>query len=383
MKVKRRRAAEAAASVGRRRRVVSVLVVPALVALTLAGFLPAFAPVAFGQVVSTPETSAEETVALEASDRETASHEPASVDSLLARADRALGDRDIASAERLFSEVLSLGSDEHRALCGLAIVGLIEGDHDKAIKYARKAVKADKKNSRYHLMLANGYGMKASKGGLKAMYYGRKFKKECELAVEYDPENVQAHRALMSFYMHAPSVMGGGMEKAKETAETIASLDVYHGHVAHGAIAQLEDDNVSAESSYLAAAAIDSQNADGWSRLGAFYIEVERPADAVPAFERVRELAPDDLVAVYQLARAHFDLGDDLAAAERGFKAYIAAEDRPEEPEVASAHWRLGLVYEKQGRFEEAMAELDEAIKLNPEHVMAVESKETLEAEHP
>lgn len=50
---------------------------------------------------------------------------------------------------------------------------------------------------------------------------------------------------------------------------------------------------------------------------------------------------------------------------------------------MASAHWRLALVYEKQGRYEEAMAELDEAISLNPEHVMAVESKERLDVEHP
>jgi tetratricopeptide (TPR) repeat protein len=201
--------------------------------------------------------------------------------------------------------------------------------------------------------------------------------------VEYDPENVQAHLALMSFYVHAPSIMGGGMEKAKETAETVASIDAYHGHLAHAVIAKHEDDFVAAESSYLAAASVDSQNSDGWSLLGTFYIDVERPDDAVPVFERVRELAPDDLVAVYQLAHAHFDAGDDLAAAEEGFKAYIAAEDRPEEPEVASAHWRLALVYEGQGRHEEAMAELDEAIRLNPEHVMASESKEKLGAEHP
>ncbi|MCK4410300.1 MAG: tetratricopeptide repeat protein, partial [Candidatus Eisenbacteria sp.] len=306
-----------------------------------------------------------------------------SVDSLLARANRALGDRDAASAERLFSEVLSLESGEHRALCGLAIVGLIEGDHDKAIKYARKAVKADKKNSRYHFMLANGYGMKASKGGLRAMFYGGKFKQECELAVKYDPENADAHMALLYFRMYAPSIMGGGMEKAKETAEIIASIDAYEGHIAHAVIAEQEDDDVAAESSYLAAASVDSQNADGWSLLGSFYLDVERPADALPVFERVRELAPDDLVAVYQLARAHAESGDDLVAAEEGFKAYIAAEDHPEEPEVASAHWRLAMVYEKQGRYEEAMAELDEAIKLNPEHVMAAESKERLGAEHP
>ena len=373
MMAKEKCTVDVAATTSGKNRAVSVLAGCALLALVLVGSFQAFAPVASAADVSTPE----------ATPQEMASGQAAPVDSLLARADRALGDGDAAAAEKLFSEVLSQDSGEHRAQCGLAIVGLIEGDYDKAIKHARKAVKADKKNSRYHFMLANGYGMKASKGGLRAMYYGGKFKQECELAVEYDPENVQAHVALMSFYLHAPSVMGGGMEKAKERAETIASLDVYYGHVAHAAIAKREEDFVAAESSYLAAASVDSQNVEGWSLLGAFYIEVERHADAVPVYERVRDLEPDDLVAVYQLARSHAGAGDDLAAAEEGFKAYIAAEDHPEEPEVASAHWRLALVYEKQGRYEEAMAELDEALRLNPEHVMAIESKENLGAEHP
>ena len=366
-----------------RRRAVSSLVGHALLALMLVVSFQVLAPTASAEEVPTPEAPEREAITPEASVQETAPGQPASVDSLLARANRALGDEDTDAAERLFSEVLSRESDEHRAMCGIAIVGLIEGDHDKAIDYARKAIKKDKKNSRYHFMLASGYGMKASRGGVKAMYYGRKFKKECEVAVEYDPENVQAHRALLSFCMHAPSIMGGGMEKAKKRAETIASLDVYYGHVAHAAIAKREEDFVAAESSYLAAASVDSQSVEGWSLLGAFYVDVDRYADAVPVYERVRDLEPDDLVVVYQLARAHAGAGDDLAAAEAGFKAYIAAEDRPEEPEVASAHWRLALVYEKQGRHAEAMAELDEAIRLNPEHVMAVESKERLGAEHP
>ncbi len=121
-------------------------------------------------------------------------------------------------------------------------------------------------------------------------------------------------------------------------------------------------------------------NAEGWSLLGTFYRDTDRPLDAVPAFRRVLELTPDDLVAVYQLAAAHAEAGDDLAAAEEGFKTYIAAEDRPDEPELASAHWRLGLVYEAQGRLREAMAELDEALRLNPEHAKAVESKAQLAA---
>jgi tetratricopeptide (TPR) repeat protein len=332
-------------------------------------------PVGPLQLAFTPAAFGEEAAGRSVSER------AAEVDSLLARAGRAADAGDAAAAEALFEEVLDAAPRDHRALNGLAIVGLIENDPDRAIEYARKAVKADKRNSLYHFILANGYGMKAEQGGLRAMFYGGKFKTECELAVEYDPENIDAHFALLYFSLYAPPVMGGGMDRAKEKAETIASIDEYHGHVAHAVIAKREDDPEGAEASYLAAAAVDSMNAEGWSLLGTFYRDTDRPLDAVPVFQRVRELAPDDLVAVYQLAAAHADGGDDLAAAEEGFKAYMAAGDRPDEPELASAHWRLGLVYEAQGRYQEAMAEFDEAIRLNPEHAMAVESKARLAAD--
>ena len=50
---------------------------------------------------------------------------------------------------------------------------------------------------------------------------------------------------------------------------------------------------------------------------------------------------------------------------------------------TAFAPETLALEASTQERYEEAMAELDEAIRLNPEHVMAAESKERLGAEHP
>ena len=160
MMARGKRSVEVVAAASRRSRAVSALAARALLASVLIGSLLALAPGASAADESMPEASAQET----------ASHEPASVDSLLARGKRALKDRDAASAERLFSEVLSLDRGEHRALRGLAIVGFLEDDPDKAIKYARKAVKADKKNSDYHFILGNGYGMKASRGGLRAIY---------------------------------------------------------------------------------------------------------------------------------------------------------------------------------------------------------------------
>jgi tetratricopeptide (TPR) repeat protein len=306
--------------------------------------------------------------------------EPAPIDSLLHRAGRAVGDGDATAARGLYEEVLSREGSEHGALLGMAIVGLITGDPDLAIKYGRKAVEVDEGDSRSHFILANAYGMKAERGGLRAIHYGGKFREECEIAVECDPMNVDAHFALLQFYISAPGFMGGGMDKARERAETIAGIDAYRGHLARAAIASREEDQSAAEQEYLAAAAVDSTNSEGWYTLGMFYLDTERPGLAIPPMLRALGTAPDDLAAVYELARARCEAGVDLAAAEAAFRTFIAAEKRPVRPDLASAHWRLGLVLERQGRAAEALDEYRLAHELDPDHSEAEAALEALSA---
>ncbi len=309
--------------------------------------------------------------------------EPAGVDSLLTRAERALDDGDADRAEALFEEALSVSKKEHRAEHGLAVVGLVRDDHEAVIEHARRAIKRDKKNSDYHLTLAYGYGMKAMEGGFKSAFYAVKYRKECELAVKYDPENIDAHMGALQYHVMAPGFLGGGLDKAEQTVATIAALDPVMGHLARAFVARQTDDLEGAERAYLAAAAVDTLDPDGWKPLGMFYIDERRYGEAVAVGERILSMDPDDLGAVYQLAKADLLLGDELEAAAAGFRRYIESEDRPREPGLASAHWRLGMVHEKGGDCAAARAEWERALELNHEHEQATADLDTLRAEHP
>ncbi len=308
--------------------------------------------------------------------------ESADLDSLVVRGDRELSAGRTEAAAELFEQALEIEKKDPRAHHGLAIVGLIRDDPDFAVKHGKEAVKRDKKNSRYHLTLANGYGMKAQRGGLSAMFNGGKYKQECKLAIKYDPNNVEAHMGLLYFYVRAPGIAGGGMDKAEETAAVIAAIDPYQGHMARAIIAEAEEDHDAEEAAYLAAAALDTTRWEPWSRLGGFYLERERNDDAVRVYEHIRTLEPDSVLVEYGLAKSHLFAGD-LEAAERGFKVYIASDERPDFPDEASARWRLGQVYEKGGRLDEAKAEWETALSLDPDHEEATESLQALEEEHP
>ncbi|MFH1502224.1 MAG: tetratricopeptide repeat protein [Candidatus Eisenbacteria bacterium] len=310
--------------------------------------------------------------------------EVAPVDTLLARGDRALDAGDADAAEALFLEVLELSGKEHRAEHGLAVVGLMRDDHDSVIEHARRAIKRDKKNSGYHLTLAYGYGLKAQQGGLQSLFYAGKFKGECETALKYDPENVDAHMALVQYYVMAPGIAGGGMDKALTTAATISGLDPFQGHLASAFIARHDGDVAAAESAYSRAASVDTTRAGGWIPLAAFYMEEERYDEAIPVGERILRLEPDNHGVVYQLAKAHLLLGDDLDAALRGFTEYLEAgvEERGL-PDPAAAHWRLGMVHDKAGRPTAARESWETALALSPGHKQATACLDTLRTEHP
>ncbi|MBM3307552.1 MAG: tetratricopeptide repeat protein [Candidatus Eisenbacteria bacterium] len=312
-----------------------------------------------------------------------AAQSTAGADSLIARGTRAINGGQAEQAERLFVDALRASKNDARAEHGLATVALMRGDADAAIERARKALKRDPKNAVYQLTLANGYGMKAMRGGATAMFYGGKYKQACEAAVECDPKYVDAHMGLLQFYVMAPALLGGGRDKANATAATIERLDRYSGHLARAFLARQGKDLAAAEREYLAAARVDSLDPKGWRMVAWFYAEQSRLRDAIRVGNRVLALKPDDLMTIYQVAKAHLLLGDDLKAAEAGFKRFIVAETPPTPPGRAPAHWRLGQVYAKAGRLADAKAEWERALKVDPKEKHAAAALDSLRKAHP
>src|SRR3974390_3089292 len=94
---------------------------------------------------------------------------------------------------------------------------------DNAITNGEKAVNAAPNNSMYHLWLGREYGGKAaSVSALSAASYAKKTKNEFEKAVQLDPANVQARADLSEYYTDAPSIVGGGLDKARDQAAQVA-----------------------------------------------------------------------------------------------------------------------------------------------------------------
>ena len=115
------------------------------------------------------------------------------------------------------------------------------GKHDEAIREFREAVKLNPSSSMAHLWLARALGRKAEKANpLRAAFIVGDVRREFEKAVELDGNNVEARSDLLEFYLEAPAMFGGGIEKARQQAAAIARINGPEGHSAQARIAVKE-----------------------------------------------------------------------------------------------------------------------------------------------
>jgi tetratricopeptide (TPR) repeat protein len=95
-------------------------------------------------------------------------------------------------------------------------------DADSAIKYGEQAVALDANNSNYYFQLGLAYNLKINQVEMmEKMTYAGKMLDAWKKAVALDGKNLQARQGLIGFYLNAPPIAGGSVEKAKEQANEI------------------------------------------------------------------------------------------------------------------------------------------------------------------
>ena len=75
---------------------------------------------------------------------------------------------------------------------------------------------------------------------------------------------------------------------------------------------------------------------------------------------------PDDLTPFFIAGRTLLLDGQDFDDAERYFRKYLTQEPEGNAPRHAFAHWRLGQLYQKSGKSEQARAEYQLCLKQEP-----------------
>jgi tetratricopeptide (TPR) repeat protein len=236
---------------------------------------------------------------------------------------------------------------------------------DNAVKNGERAASLSPDNAMYHLWLGREYGEKASaSSALSAASLARKTKNEFELAVKLDPANVQAHADLAEYYTDAPSIMGGGIDKARDQATQVAQYDQATSHWILALIAEKDKRYPDAENELRQAIKVARDPAQYWMNLASFFRRRSRLDDMQNAIAQAIAQPNKSAEVYYNAAGELFQSGRDFSNAVQYLKQYLASNAMVEDAPAFRAHYLLGQVYEKMGNKSGAVAEYKASLAL-------------------
>jgi tetratricopeptide (TPR) repeat protein len=141
-----------------------------------------------------------------------------------------------------------------------------------AAKACQQAVQLDGQNSNYHMWLGRALGEEAGAASFLTAYsLSKQARVEMETAVRLDPRNADALSDLGEFYVEAPSVVGGGLDKAESVVQELERIDPAQAANLRGRIAYARKDFSEAEQDYKQAIALSPHPSRGWATLASFY----------------------------------------------------------------------------------------------------------------
>ena len=241
---------------------------------------------------------------------------------------------------------------------------------DTAISECETAVASESSSDNY-LWLGRAYGLKASRTNpVAAFRLARKVAADFQRAVQLDPGNVAALSDLGEFYVNAPAIVGGGLDKAESLAKQIMPVSATRAHRLLGSIAEKRSDLLVAESEFnKAVQALPS--ADAYIDLAAFYLRQKRGDPCVAAIESAIRLDRAKDAALVDAAGLLTDAHRSPELARQLLASYLASAAKSDDAPAPKVHIQLGKLLLNSGDSEGARREFQSALDLASEYVPA------------
>jgi tetratricopeptide (TPR) repeat protein len=235
---------------------------------------------------------------------------------------------------------------------------------DNAIYECELATSSAPDSSDNQMWLGRAYGFKASHANpVSALSLAIKVRIAFERAVQLDPENIHALSDLGEFYVDAPALIGGGLDKAQALAARMQPHFPSQAHRLLALIAEKKKEDAIAEAEFSNAVAA-GKTAEAYIDLGHFYQRHHQPGKMVNALQSGiatdRRKGPSLVDAASILTDAH--CSPELA--ETLLRVYLSSSGKTDEAPAFKVHVQLGDLLAHQGDPAAAQREYAAALAL-------------------
>lgn len=294
------------------------------------------------------------------------------LDAALAQATAALQAGQADKALSLIAALPNAGENNAEAKNISCRVKFTLGLWDAAVRDCEQAVRLDPQNAQLHMWLGRALGEKANKASfLAAFSLGKRVLAEFQTAARLDPRDAAALADLGAFYVEAPAVVGGGLDKAESVALQLDRVDPARAAELRARIADERDDYATAEEYYKKSIEVSRHPAQQWSNLARFYQARKRWTDMEMALHncvKAAEHDPHSGVALYDGAGVLIRAKRDLPLAIKMLQDYLAGTSKSEEAPAFVAYSRLAALQQQMGDAANAQANQAAALELAREY---------------
>ncbi|MCC7499449.1 MAG: tetratricopeptide repeat protein [Bryobacterales bacterium] len=214
----------------------------------------------------------------------------------------------------------------------------MNGDFKKSTDYMLKAVAVEPSNSTYYLWLGRAFGRRAETSSfLTAASYATKARENFERAVALNPRNTEALMDLFEYYLQAPGLLGGGLDKARATSQKINQLDPAEYSYAQARLAERQKEFRRAEQQLRRAIDLAPRQAGRVVDLAKFLSNQGRYEEADRAWQQAEQIAPGSPKVMFERASAYVQSKRNLDQAKELLRRYLKAPLTPEDPPRSEA----------------------------------------------
>ncbi|MEH6436622.1 tetratricopeptide repeat protein [Massilia sp. DD77] len=280
----------------------------------------------------------------------------------------ALKARNYLEAERLADAALAAAPRDPLALAAkvdVIVATAPEARVDEAVSLGEACVAAHPRESACHAALGTALGSKAVGAGIfSAMGYAGKIRDAFRKAVDLDPGNVDARFLLLQYYLMAPGIVGGGVDKGRALAAETARRSPEAAQLMQARIAAREDEYALAERLARAVNAapgsdLAEQRRDALWALGMGLLMEKRHADSERIFRELQAAYPNSELGLYGQARLRQEQG-------RHAEAIPLLEQAAKVYPQGAVYYRLGQSLQAGGNKAKALGAYEKALGAVP-----------------
>lgn len=264
-----------------------------------------------------------------------------------------------AQAKPLFDAATKDATTKNNALYYLGRIAFQEGDADKAKGYLEQSVGLEPNTSDEYYWLGRAYGDLAQKANIfKQASYASSVHKYFQLAVDTDPKNIAAQRGLFAFYILAPGIMGGGIDKAEKTLADIRKLSPVDADIKQLDLFSKKDEHEKQIEHAKFLVATYPNSAEALFEAAHTFRNQKKLDEAIASFESASKLpiTPQSRtfveLSIFQFGEtcqwANVRLDDGVASVEK----YIAIKTAATSAELIWPRWTLAKLYYQKGDME-------------------------------